>query len=156
MDPQAYRELMRHQAGAVTLISTGVHGNRTGLIATAVCSLTDTPPTLLICVNESASAHDLIAETGSFCVNLLCPRHKELVDVFTGKTGLAGEARFDDTLWQILDTGAPVLKDALATFDCKVADTKKVSTHTIYIGEVQAGGARETDDPLVYFRSGFV
>jgi flavin reductase (DIM6/NTAB) family NADH-FMN oxidoreductase RutF len=156
MDPQKYRELMRNQAGAVTLISTGTKPNRTGLIATAVCSLTDSPPTLLICVNESASAHDLIAETGSFCVNLLAPRHKELVDVFTAKTGLKGEARFDDKLWQTLVTGAPVLKDALATFDCKVTEAKKVSTHTIYIGEVQAGEARDEDDPLVYFRSGFV
>lgn len=156
MDPQKYRDLMRHQAGAVTLISTGLHGNRTGLIATAVCSLTDSPPTLLICVNESASAHDLIAETGSFCVNLLCPSHKELVDVFTGKTGLAGEARFDDQLWQTLETGAPVLSDALATFDCAVADTKRVSTHTIYIGEVRGGAARDEEDPLVYFRGGFV
>ena len=156
MEPQKYRDLMRHQAGAVTLISTGLPGNRTGLIATAVCSLTDAPPTLLICVNESASAHDLIAETGHFCVNLLGPGHKDLVDVFTGKTGLAGEERFDDALWRRLETGAPVLKDALASFDCAVSDTKKVSTHTIYIGEVRAGVAREEEDPLVYFRGGFV
>lgn len=156
MEPQTYRDLMRHQAGAVTLIATGEHGNRTGLIATAVCSLTDSPPTLLICVNESASAHDLIAETGSFSVNLLCPEHKELVRVFTGQTGLAGEARFDDALWQTMATGAPVLKDALATFDCDVSDTKKVSTHTIYIGTVRDGKAGDADDPLVYFRGGFV
>ena len=155
MEPQLYRDLMRHQAGAVTLIATGAHGNRTGLIATAVCSLTDRPPTLLICVNESASAHKLIAETGSFCVNLLCPSHADLVGVFTGKTGLAGEARFDDTLWHTLKTGAPVLKDALASFDCAVVDTKKVSTHTIYIGEVRDGAARDAEEPLVYFRGGF-
>ena len=66
------------------------------------------------------------------------------------------EARFDDALWQTLETGAPVLKDALATFDCEVSDTKKVSTHTIYIGEVRAGAARDEEDPLVYFRGGFV
>jgi len=156
LDPQAFKDLMRHQAGAVTLIATGKKGNRTGLIATAVCSLTDSPPSLLICVNESASAHDLIAETKSFSVNLLCPSHKELVRVFTGQTGLAGEARFDDTLWQTLKTGAPVLKDALCTFDCDVSDIKKVSTHTIYIGEVRAGQSRDEEDPLVYFRGGFV
>jgi flavin reductase (DIM6/NTAB) family NADH-FMN oxidoreductase RutF len=156
VEAQLYRDLMRHQAGAVTLIATGVHGNRTGLIATAVCSLTDSPPTLLICVNESASAHDLIQETGSFSVNLLCAGQKDLVGVFTGKTGLAGEARFDDALWQTLKTGAPVLKEALSTFDCEVVDTKRVSTHTIYIGEVRDGKAEDGADPLVYFRGGFV
>ena len=156
MEPQEYRDLMRHQAGAVTLIATGKKGKRTGMPATAVCSLTDTPPTLLICVNESASSHDVIAETGCFSVNLLSPHHADLVGVFMGKTGLAGEARFDDAQWHTLATGAPVLKDALASFDCEVTDTKKVSTHTIYIGEVRAGKARDEADPLVYFRGGFL
>lgn len=156
MTPELYRNLMRQQAGAVALIATGRHGGRTGLAATAVCSLTDSPPTLLVCVNETASAHDIIADTGSFSVNLLTPAHKDLVAVFSGQTGLKGEARFDDALWRTMVTGAPVLKDALASFDCEVVDTKKVSTHTIYIGEVRDGVAREDVEPLVYFRSKFL
>ncbi len=152
MEPQDYRNLMRQQAGAVALIATGPHGGRTGLAATAVCSLTDTPPTLLVCVNQSASAHDVIAATGSFSVNLLCPSHQDLVALFSGQTELQGEARFDDSLWQTLQTGAPVLKDALASFDCEVVATNRVSTHAIYIGEVRDGRARDGADPLVYFR----
>jgi len=154
--PELYRNLMRHQAGGVALIATGRHGGRTGLAATAVCSLTDAPPTLLVCVNQTASAHDIIEDTGFFSVNLLCPSHKELVGVFSGQTGLKGEARFDDALWQTLVTGAPVLKDALASFDCEVVETKKVSTHTIYIGEVRDGVANDDLDPLVYFRGKFL
>lgn len=88
MTPELYRNLMRHQAGGVALIATGRHGGRTGLAATAVCSLTDAPPTLLVCVNQTASAHDIIEDTGFFSVNLLCPSHKELVGVFSGQTGL--------------------------------------------------------------------
>ena len=156
MTPELYRNLMRHQAGGVALIATGRHGGRTGLAATAVCSLTDAPPTLLVCVNQTASAHDVIEDTGFFSVNLLCPSHKELVGVFSGQTGLKGEARFDDALWQTLVTGAPVLKDALASFDCEVVETKKVSTHTIYIGEVRDGVANDDLDPLVYFRGKFL
>ncbi len=156
MDPKDYRNLMRHQAGAVTLIATGEAGKRTGLVATAVCSLTDTPPMLLICVNQNASAHDVIAECGCFSVNLLGPTQRDLVAVFTGQTGLAGEDRFDDHLWRTLETGAPVLKETLASFDCKVVDTKRVSTHTIYIGEVCAGDSLEEASPLVYFRGDFL
>jgi flavin reductase (DIM6/NTAB) family NADH-FMN oxidoreductase RutF len=156
LTPELYRSLMRHQAGAVALIATGRPGARTGMAATAVCSLTDTPPTLLVCVNQSASAHDIIADTGAFSVNLLCPSHQELVGVFSGKTGLKGEDRFDDALWQMLVTGAPILKGALASFDCEVVDSKTVSTHTIYIGAVRDGAAQEDLDPLVYFRGGFL
>jgi flavin reductase (DIM6/NTAB) family NADH-FMN oxidoreductase RutF len=154
--PELYRNLMRQQAGAVALIATGKPGGRTGMAATAVCSLTDNPPTLLVCVNQSASAHDIIAEMGSFSVNLLCPAHKELVGVFTGQTGLKGEERFDDAQWLTMVTGAPVLKDALASFDCEVSDQKMVSTHTIYFGAVRDGVAREELDPLVYFRGNFL
>lgn len=156
MTPELYRNLMRHQAGGVALIATGRHGGRTGLAATAVCSLTDAPPTLLVCVNQTASAHDVIEDTGFFSVNLLCPSHKELVGVFSGQTGLKGEARFDDALWRTMVTGAPVLKDALASFDCEVVETKKVSTHTIYIGEVRDGVANDDLGPLVYFRGKFL
>ena len=41
MDTVKFRNLMRHQAGAVTIIAVGRTGNRTGLTATAMCSLTD-------------------------------------------------------------------------------------------------------------------
>ena len=156
MTPELYRNLMRQQAGAVALIATGRPGARTGMAATAVCSLTDTPPALLVCVNQTASAHDIIADTGAFSVNLLSPAQKDLVGVFSGRTGLKGEDRFDDALWQTLVTGAPILKEALASFDCEVVDAKTVSTHTIYIGEVRGGSAQEDLDPLVYFRGGFL
>ena len=53
-------------------------------------------------------------------------------------------------------TGAPILKGALASFDCVVADSMTVSTHTIYIGKVRDGAAQEDLDPLVYFRGGFL
>ena len=156
MTPEFYRRLMRQQAGAVALIATGRPGARTGMAATAVCSLTDTPPTLLVCVNQTASAHDVIADTGAFSVNLLCPSQRELVGVFSGQTGLKGEDRFNDAIWQTMVTGAPILKGALASFDCEVVDSKIVSTHTIYIGKVRDGAAQEDLDPLVYFRGGFL
>ena len=155
MDADTYRGMMRHQAGAVTLIATGKPGARTGLAATAVCSLTDQPPTLLVCVNKSASAHDVIAETGSYSVNILAADQQGMVAAFSGQTGLKGEERFDDELWQVMETGAPVLKDALASFDCEVTEQRQVSTHTIYIAEVRAGLMRAEAEPLVYCRSGF-
>ena len=70
MDSNSYRLLMRQQAGAVTIIAVGDAGNRTGLTATAVCSLTDSPPTLLVCVNRTASAHSPIRETRTFSVRV--------------------------------------------------------------------------------------
>ncbi len=62
MEPGDFRKAMRHCAGAVALVTVGREdGGRTGLTATAVCSLSDDPPSLLVCVNRNASAQLLPA-----------------------------------------------------------------------------------------------
>jgi flavin reductase (DIM6/NTAB) family NADH-FMN oxidoreductase RutF len=155
LDQQTYREIMRHHAGAVTIISVGRVGGRTGLTATAFCSLTDDPPMVVACINRSASAHDLIEGHGAFCVNVLALPQEDIAMRFAGRAGLAGEQRFDDGAWTTLTTGAPVLQGALANLDCEVAEQYDGKTHTIYIGRVKAGRVNELADPLVYFRGKF-
>lgn len=155
MDSNAYRLLMRQQAGAVTIIAVGDAGNRTGLTATAVCSLTDSPPTLLVCVNRTASAHSPIRQTRTFSVNLLARDQVPLAMSFSGKVGLEGEARFSADEWMTLTTGAPVLKHALASIDCELADEHGFDTHSIFIGRVRDGRTRDGADPLIYFRGSF-
>lgn len=155
MDQQIYRDIMRHHAGAVTIISVGKPGSRTGLTATAFCSLTDDPPTVVACVNRNASAHDLIAKYGSFCVNVLATAQQEVAMRFAGRVGQQGEERFDDGAWMTLATGAPVLEGALANLDCEVAETLEGKTHTIYLGRVVAGRVNGIVKPLVYFKGEF-
>jgi flavin reductase (DIM6/NTAB) family NADH-FMN oxidoreductase RutF len=146
---------MRHLAGAVTVIATGQPGHRSGLTATAVCSLSDDPPALLVCVNRTASAHDLIAAHRMFSVNLLASGQEDVAARFAGRGGLRGDARFDDAVWHVLKSGAPVLRTALAAFDCEVSETLATATHTVFIGRVVGATASETADPLLYLRGGF-
>lgn len=154
MDTAKFRNLMRHQAGAVTIIAVGKPGNRTGLTATAMCSLSDSPPSVLICVNKNASAHAPIRETRSFSVNLLSRQQDDLAKRFSTKK-LEGEARFDADTWDTMVTGAPTLKDTIATLDCELMDEHVVDTHSIFIGRVRDGRFAETADPLLYFRGDF-
>ncbi|TIQ82750.1 MAG: flavin reductase family protein, partial [Mesorhizobium sp.] len=53
-------------AGAVNIITTEEDGLPSGLIATAVCSLSFDPPSVLVCINKSASSHDTILRRGIF------------------------------------------------------------------------------------------
>ncbi len=154
MDQAKFRSLMRHQAGAVTIIAVGKTGNRTGLTATAMCSLTDSPPTVLICVNKSASAHAPIKATGHFSVNVLGQDQQELAKRFSTKK-VEGEARFDANDWETLATGAPVLKGTIASLDCELVSEHEVETHSIFIGRVKDGRFREDAEPLLYFRGDF-
>ena len=157
MDAASFRDVMRHQAGAVALICTGRKGERYGLTATAVCSLTDDPPTLLACVNKNASAHDTIRATGEFSVNLLALGHEQLAAIFSGQTELNGEDRFtvENYLWTDHASGTPCLAGSVASLDCVVNEQQPFSTHTIFIGGVRHCSADERAEPLIYCRGGF-
>ena len=155
VSPAEFRQCMRQLAGAVTVIATGEVGYRFGLTATAICSLSDDPPTLLACVNRSASAHDVIQKNRTFSVNLLSGKQAVVAGRFAGRAGLKGEARFEGATWVTMATGAPILKDALAAFDCRVTQEHVFATHTIFIGQVVAAAAREDADPLIYIRGEF-
>lgn len=156
MDTAEFRTLLRNQAGAVAIISVGVPGARTGLTATAVCSLSDNPPTILVCVNKNASAHDPIKDAQMFGVNFLAADQQQIATVFSGQTEAQGEARFEATgPWQQMITGAPILAEAVASLDCQVLEQHSYSTHTIFVGAVAGGKVREDTEPLVYFRGDF-
>jgi flavin reductase (DIM6/NTAB) family NADH-FMN oxidoreductase RutF len=145
-----FKQAMRRLASGVTIVTTRHGGVRGGLTATAVCSLTADPPQLLVCINRSAAAHSLIAEGENLCVNLLAHKHKALAARFAGQTGILGADRFDVGRWGELKTGAPVLEDALASFDCVVTEKVTASTHTIFIGRVVDVHLRTNGRPLVY------
>lgn len=150
-----FKRGMRQLAGGVTLVTTLWQGERGGLTATAVCSVSAEPPQLLACINKTASAHDLILASGIFCVNLLATQHIKLCERFSGQHGTDGDARFNDGVWRSLQTGAPVLPEALASFDCETVRQVDAGTHTIFIGSIVdvavAGG-----QPLIHVDGGFI
>ncbi len=155
MDADSYRALMRHQAGAVTVIAAGSPGHRTGITATAFSSLSDDPPSILACVGLKSSVHAVIRETGSFSVNILASDQMHVAEQFSGKTGLKGEDRFAGSSWSTLMTGAPVLDKALASLDCLLSDQHGFRTHSIFIGMVKDGRFRPEAQPLLYFRNDY-
>jgi flavin reductase (DIM6/NTAB) family NADH-FMN oxidoreductase RutF len=139
---------MRALAGTVTLITCAHAGHRYGMTATAVCSATAEPPTVLACVNRGTNTHDAIAKAGAFCVNVLRYEDRDLSTLFGGAA--QGEARFKSDLWTHLGTGAPVLLTALVSFDCKVVKKMPVGTHTVFLGQVEQLLIGKKGRPLLY------
>ena len=151
----AFKRGMRRLAGGVTIITAAHGGEVNGLTATAVTSLTAEPPQLLVCVNRSAAAHELIRKGARLCVNALALEHRALAERFAGIAGVHGPDRFSAGAWTRLATGAPVLTDAIAAFDCVVADAVDVATHTIFICRVVDVRWREDGDALIYEAGSF-
>lgn len=139
---------MRCLAGAVSIVTSTHAGHRYGMTATAVCSATADPPSVLVCVNRSTITHDAIAKGGVFCVNVLRAEERELSGLFSGTQ--KGDARFRSDQWTRLETGSPVLLSALVCFDCRVVKRLAHGTHTVFLGEVDQLLIGRKGKPLLY------
>lgn len=156
IDRHVFRGLMRNIPGQVSIVAAASSGQRKGLTASAVCSLTDVPPTVIACVNQAASAHDLIIESGFFSINVLAAGQEKIARVFSGQAGVKGEQRFETGEWSPGVTGAPVLASAVCRLECRLSEYRAASSHTVFFGEVIAGSALPEASPLLYLRGAYV
>jgi len=149
--PQTYRDAMARFAGAVHVItSDGVAGKR-GTTVIAACSVSDSPPTVLVCLNRENPKNEIFLRNGNFALNTLASDQQALAEAFSGQTGLPVEERFSVAEWDRLSSGAPTLIGGLAVFDCQIIDTKEHATHRILFGQVTGIRIGDTLHPLMYF-----
>ncbi len=148
---EAYREAMARLGAAVNVIATAGPGGRAGFTASAVCSVTDAPPTLLICANRSNDSHAALKANGVVCVNTLTASQQDLSAVFAGLTPHGVERRFEFGDWTTLVTGAPVLRDAAVAFDCRIDKAVEVGTHDVFFCIVEAVQLGRAHEGLIYY-----
>ena len=154
-DPAVYRDGMARYAGHVQLVTTEFEGTRRGVTVTAACSVSDNPPSLLVCLNSSNPNNEIFARSGVFALNSLAEHHQTLASGFAGFSKLATEDRFALGQWQTLTTGAPVLSDALVSFDCRITEIKPASTHFVMFGEIVGMHFGPHRPSLIYLDRGF-
>ena len=148
-----FREGMSLLPTAVNVITTKGSSGCHGFTASAVCSVTDTPPTLLVCMNQTSRSHAHFLENKTLSVNVLGTQHESISNAFASK--LCSEERFEHGAWTTLATGAPILEDALVSFDCEIEDIQQVGTHSIFMCRVVAIKQGESDESLVYFNRSY-
>ncbi len=139
-------------SGVVTSVGSGVSG-RHGILATAVSSLSFDPPSLLVCINQSASLHAPLGQADRFCVNVLGTANRDVADCFA--SGASGESRFAVGDW-IQVEGLPVLASAQSSLLCRRVLRQDFGTHSIFIGELQAAWHRGGMIPLVYYNRNYI
>lgn len=145
-----FRRAMRRIAATVTILSTAEpDGPPHGMVATAVTSVSMDPPTLLACVNRSASLHAPLLARRGFCVNVLSTRHESLVGAFSGQR--SGVARFEHGRWRHdLFDGLPWLDDAQCVLRCEVQDFVPVGSHSVVLARVVEARSHDEISPLLY------
>jgi len=135
---------------AVTILTTDGPAGRHGLTATAVCSATDDPPTLIACLNRGSGAFGKYLSNGRLGVNVLGDRHLSLSNRFARTSG-DGVDRFAHGSWASGNGGAPLLEDALVAIDARISSHVVVGTHVILFAEVLSVRSGSPSSPLLYF-----
>lgn len=156
VSPVEFRDAMARLGAAVNIVTTDGIAGRAGITASAVCSVTDDPPTLLVCLNRASAANQVFKANGVLCVNTLAADHHALSDAFAGRGKLSLEARFALGEWMRLATGAPVLAAAsVVSFDCRVVDVVEKGTHSVLFAEIEAIRQGEPGGALIWYGRGY-
>lgn len=143
-----FRNAMALMTGAVNVITTQGPAGLAGFTASAVCSVTDSPPTVLVCMNRGSFAHPCFTTNGVLCVNVLSAAQQSLSALFADRTVTMPE-RFERAVWQPRASGAPGLDGALVQLDGRITATHEIGSHSVFIVElVEVRLAAETGDEL--------
>lgn len=133
---EAFRVSLRLCASSVSLVTacddeSGWHG----MAVTSAGSLSMDPPSMMVAVNRSASIHPVIRRSGRFTLNLMDEPHVALLERFSRSD--MRDQRFVPEDWTTGVDGGPVLRGALSTHVCTVAESHDFGTHTVFFGRVE-------------------
>jgi flavin reductase (DIM6/NTAB) family NADH-FMN oxidoreductase RutF len=150
IDPDTFRHTLGRFASGVTVVTVSGTAGDCGMTVSAFCSLSLTPPLVLICIDHSARMYEVIGTASHFAVNVLEASQEPLARRFADPE----MDRFDGIHIRRGRFGAPLLDDVLATLECRRLDAHPGGDHTIYTGLVESATSRE-GQPLIYYRGAY-
>jgi flavin reductase len=150
---QSFRDGMACLGASVNVVTAMVDGGPVGFTATAVTSVTDSPPTLLVCLNRQSSVFEAFEKTDSLCVNTLAAAQEDVSGVFAGKK--SQPERFEQVHWHSFISGAPILDASAVAFDCRISSRVTVGTHDVLFCQVIGVSSTSSKSNLVYFNRGY-
>lgn len=146
-----FRHALSQFATGVTIVTTRDRSGRPlGLTVNAFCSVSLTPPLVLVCIDRRSEANAGFQETGVFNVSVLAEDQQEISRRFAAR----GAAKFAGPSLPAGENGVPVVEGAVAVIECRVTAAHSAGDHTIYVGEVTRLLSRP-GRPLLYHSSAY-
>jgi flavin reductase (DIM6/NTAB) family NADH-FMN oxidoreductase RutF len=150
VSPIEFRDALSKLASTVTIVTTGGPHGFAGVTCSAFCTVSDSPPTILVCISRKSAANEFLKSNRVLCVNALGETEIHLSNLFSGAGQVPMAERFVDKNWHRLRTSSPHCKNAVAAFDCLISDVREIGTHSIFLAEVLATACSADRAPLVY------
>jgi flavin reductase (DIM6/NTAB) family NADH-FMN oxidoreductase RutF len=153
VDNDLFKELMRRFAAGVTLVTFNENDKFGGLTVSSFCSLSMNPPLVLICIDRKIVSHESLKNSDTFGINICNSEQGKLAWDFANSKVDKNEL-IKSLPHTLTDLGTPLLKDSLASMECKITERHDGGDHTIFIGQVENGNFDENAKPLIYYGSG--
>ncbi|MXZ39261.1 MAG: flavin reductase family protein [Holophagales bacterium] len=150
MDRDTYRSLIGQFATGVTVVTTNVDGRLHGMTANAVCSLSLEPLQLLVCVDRESNCYRQMQRAEAFGLSILACDQEEISNAFARTTAPAAGSLLGVAFRQGR-LGEPLIENALAHLECRMAERIEGGGHIVVIGEGVAGDRVRDAGPLVFF-----
>jgi flavin reductase (DIM6/NTAB) family NADH-FMN oxidoreductase RutF/pimeloyl-ACP methyl ester carboxylesterase len=148
-DVRTLRDALGCFATGVTIVTAlDGSGNPVGLTANSFTSVSLDPPLLLVCLARTSNSLPALQQSDSFAVNVLHIGQQPTSTLFARKD----QERFNLTPCECWETGVPIIKGSLSSFECRRHDMHDGGDHLILVGRVLRVRFEPRRDPLLYFR----
>jgi len=148
-ESRAFRNALGHFATGVCVITTtSPDGEEVGVTVNSFASVSLDPPLVLWSLDRVSDRVPLFMAADHFIVNVLDGRSQHVSHRLSRK----GERSIGDEPCAKGVTTLPILKDALAHFECKVEARHDGGDHVIFVGRVLSFDHKEDGDPLLFYR----
>ena len=146
--------LFRRLSTGVYVVGAAHGGARNAFTAAWVMQVSYDPLMLALSINPQHATYPLVHESGAFTVNVLKAGAVDVARRFGTRSG-RDEDKLAGVGWHPGKSGAPVLNEALAYFDCEVADTVRAGDHELIVARVIDGRILDADaTPMTYAETG--
>ncbi len=143
-----FRNALSRFASGVSVVTTrDGRDNFYGITVSAFCSVSLSPPLVLICIEKSTASHYAFLESRAFIVNVLKNSQVDLSERFAAPA----PDKFENVPFTYGIAGIPLLDGTLANLECRISRVHDAGDHSVFIGSVESSKV-DDGDPLLYFR----
>lgn len=151
-----FRQIMSRYVTGVTIVTTCHDGEIHGLACNAFCSVSLSPPTVLVSISTNTRTDRLMRQSKVLAVNVLSDSQADLSNRFAGRHKDKEADRFEGFEWRTAVTGAPIFEGTQAYLDCRIVNAFESGDHTLYVAEVVDSGVHDARCPLIFYRSHYM
>ena len=139
---------------ALAALTTGIYvltvrdgDRRHGMSSSWVTQVSGDPPLVAAAIDRRHFSHDVVERTRRFALNVIGARAKHLEDYFYSAASRRPD-NLDAVAWEDSPDGLPLLRDAMATLECRVTAEHAAGDHTLFVASIERVTWRGDDRPI--------